>query len=457
MSGSLHVGHVFSYTHTDLIARYQRMQRQVGLLPDGLGRQRPARPSAGCRTTSASAATPRCRTTPTSRPRRSRTPRSRSRSAGPTSSSSASSSSQADEQVFESLWRTLGLSVDWQEHYTTIGPKAQPVSQRAFLRNFARGEAYLQEAPTLWDVTFQTAVAQAELEAREYAGALPPGGVPPARRRAPVHVETTRPELIPAVVALIAHPDDARYADLFGQHRDLARCSAWRSRSSPHPLAEPDKGAGIAMCCTFGDLTDVMWWRELDLPVRTVIGRDGRLHRETPEWLAGGRRRRYQQLAGKTAFSAREAMVALLRDSGDLDGEPAPTQRMANFYEKGEKPLEIVATRQWYIRNGGRDAELRAEMLEHGAEITWSPAHMKHRYDNWVGGLNGDWLISRQRFFGIPFPVWYPLDDDGEPDYDHPLLPTEDELPLDPSTDAPRGYDEAQRGRPRGFHRPTRT
>jgi valyl-tRNA synthetase len=186
-----------------------------------------------------------------------------------------------------------------------------------------------------------------------------------------------------------------------------------------------------------------------------VIGRDGRIIRETPDWISGvggvGAAAYDEHLAGKTVFSAREAMVGLLRESGDLDGEPRPTTRMANFYEKGDKPLEIVATRQWYVRNGGRDEGLRDELRTRGDEIEWIPAHMQHRYDNWVGGLNGDWLISRQRFFGVPFPVWYPLDDEGEPDYEHPLLPRESELPVDPSTQAPQGYDEDQRGKPRGF------
>jgi len=219
-----------------------------------------------------------------------------------------------------------------------------------------------------------------------------------------------------------------------------------------HPAAEPDKGAGIAMCCTFGDLTDVQWWRELQLPVRTLIGRDGRMSRETPEWLSGETAAAaYEDLKGKTAHSAREAMVAKLRESGDLDGDPKPTQRMTNFYEKGDKPLEIVATRQWYISNGGRDTDLRDVLVGAGDQITWVPGHMKHRYDNWVGGLNGDWLISRQRFFGIPFPVWYRLDEQGEPDYENLLLPSEGALPIDPSTDAPEGFTEDQRGKPGGF------
>ncbi|OYO20963.1 valine--tRNA ligase [Enemella dayhoffiae] len=445
VSGSLHVGHVFSYTHTDLVARYQRMRGKhvfypIGWDDNGLPTERRVQNYYGVRCDPSVPYDPEF--TPPAKPDPKRQlPISRRNFVELCHELTA-----VDEQVFEALWRQVGLSVDWSTLYETISDDSQSVAQKAFLHNHSRGEAYLSEAPTLWDVTFQTAVAQAELEARDYPGHYHRVAFHGAD--GPVHIETTRPELIPAVVALIAHPDDERYQPLFGQ-----------SVTSPvfgveipvlaHPGAEKDKGAGIAMCCTFGDLTDVQWWRELRLPTRTVIGRDGRLLRDTPDWIANAEA--YAELAGKTTFSAREAMVAMLRDSGDLDGEPKPTQRMANFYEKGDKPLEIVSTRQWYIRNGGRDDDLKAALLRRGEEIVWVPEHMKHRYSNWVNGLNGDWLISRQRFFGVPFPVWYALDDEGQPDYEHPILAAEDTLPVDPSSDCPPTYAEDQRGVPGGF------
>jgi valyl-tRNA synthetase len=445
VSGSLHVGHIFSYTHTDLVARYQRMRGKkvfypIGWDDNGLPTERRVQNYYGVKCDPSLPYDPDF--TPPEKPDpKKQVPISRQNFV-----ELCGELTHIDEQAFEAMWRQVGLSVDWSYLYTTISEDSRRTSQRAFLRNFARGEAYLAEAPTMWDVTFQTAVAQAEMEARDYPGAFHRIAFHGAD--GPIYIETTRPELLPACVALIAHPDDDRYKDKFGT---TVRTPLFDVEVPilAHPLAEPDKGAGIAMVCTFGDLTDVIWWRELQLPVRTVIGRDGRLLRDTPEWLQGSEL--YAELAGKTIFSARELTVAKLRESGDLDGEPKKTERKANFYENGDKPLEIVSTRQWYITNGGRDEALKAEFVDRGNELQWVPEHMRHRYLNWVEGLNGDWLVSRQRFFGVPFPVWYPLDRDGEPDYAHPLVPREEDLPIDPTSQAPAGYDESQRGKPEGF------
>ncbi|MFZ0325303.1 MAG: valine--tRNA ligase [Actinomycetes bacterium] len=448
VSGALHVGHVFSYTHTDIMARFQRMQGKEVFYPmgwddNGLPTERRVQHDFGVRCDPSLPYEPDFEL-PAKPDAKRQVPISRRNFI-----ELCERWSEQVETAYEELWRLVGLSVDWSQKYTTISDASIAASQRAFLRNLARGEAYQHEAPSLWDVTFQTAVAQAELEARDYPGHF--HRVAFHGEAGAVHIETTRPELIAACVALIAHPDDERYQPLFGT---TVRSPVFGVEVPvvAHPAAEPDKGAGIAMCCTFGDLTDVLWWRELDLPTRSVMGRDGRLLRETPEWLADEPAAgAYEQLSGKTTFSARAVMVDLLRSSGDLDGEPVPTQRMANFYEKGDKPLEIVTSRQWYIRNGGRDESLRETFIERGREITWVPDFMRHRYENWVNGLQGDWLISRQRFFGVPFPVWYRLDADGEPMHDQPLLADESILPVDPSSQAPTGYSDDQRDVPGGF------
>ena len=448
VSGSLHVGHVFSYTHTDLIARYQRMTGKkvfypIGWDDNGLPTERRVQNYFGVR----------CEPTlpfdanfvAPNEPSEKQIPISRKNFV-----ELCEKLTLEDEKVFESLFQTLGLSIDWNYTYQTIDKRARTVSQRAFLRNLKRGEAYQAEAPTLWDVTFRTAVAQAELEDRERPGAFHKIGFK-KQNGENVYIETTRPELLPSCVALVANPDDDRYKELFGK-TVITPLFDVEVPVVAHQLADPEKGSGIAMICTFGDLTDVIWWREFDLPTRGLIGWDGRIVAENPEWLTTeNAKQTFEKIVGKTSHTAREVLVAELKASGDLVGEPKPITHAVKFFEKGDKPLEIVTTRQWYIRNGGRDQELRTKLLKRGSELNWHPEYMKVRYENWVEGLNGDWLISRQRFFGVPLPLWYKLDADGNPDYDQIIVPDEKQLPIDPQSEAPVGFDESQRNKPNGF------
>jgi valyl-tRNA synthetase len=453
-SGSLHIGHVFSYTHTDIQSRYQRMLGKTVFYPmgwddNGLPTERRVQNYYGVRCDpslpyDADFVPPF--------------------EGGDNKSSKAADQKPIsrrnfielcerltveDEKQFEAVWRALGLSVDWTQSYRTIGNEALFTSQLAFLRNIERGEAYQAMAPTLWDVTFRTAVAQAELEDRDQPGSY--HRVAFHGENGPVYIETTRPELLPACVALVAHPDDERYKQLFGT---TVRTPVFGVEVPilAHHLAQPDKGSGIAMICTFGDITDVTWWRELDLPNRAIIGFDGRIISQAPDVITSPQGiEAYAQLAGKTVFSAKQTIVELLKESGDLEGEPKPIQHPVKFFEKGDRPLEIVSTRQWYVTNGARDENLRSRLLEIGADLNWHPEFMRVRYENWVGGLSGDWLISRQRFFGVPIPVWYPLDADANPIYDAPILPSRAQLPVDPSSDAAPGFEEAQRGVANGF------
>jgi valyl-tRNA synthetase len=454
VSGSLHVGHVFSYTHTDLIARYQRMIGKEVYYPmgwddNGLPTERRVQNFYGVR------CDPSLAYVNDFKP--------------PFEGGDGKSSKAADqvpisrrnfielcerltledEKHFEALWRQLGLSIDWSQTYQTISPDAQAVSQKAFLNNLSRGEAYQAMAPTLWDVTFRTAVAQAELEDRDQPGSYHRIGFDGPEGK--IFIETTRPELIPACVALVAHPDDERYQKFFGKTVTTPLFGV-EVPVVAHRLAQKDKGSGIAMICTFGDVTDVIWWRELDLPNRAILGWDGRILSDAPEVIKDPKALEiFAELAGKTVFSARQRIVELLTESGDMVGEAKPITHPVKFFEKGDKPLEIVSTRQWYLRNGGRDEALRHQLIKLGKDLKFHPDFMRVRFENWVNGLTGDWLVSRQRFFGVPIPVWYALDAEGNPDYDKVITPKETSLPVDPSSQCPEGFTEDQRGKPNGF------
>ena len=375
-----------------------------------------------------------------------------------------------DETAYAEAWRRLGLSMDWDHSYRTIDERVQAVSQLAFLRNLARGEAYQAEAPALWDVTFGTAVAQAEIEDREAPGtfirlAFPladgqddthqgreRASTPPAAAgHSEVVVATTRPELLPACVALVAHPDDERYAALFGGTA-VTPLFGVRVPILAHRLADPAKGSGLVMVCTFGDMTDVTWWRDLQLETRPVLGKDGRLLPQAPPGITSeAGLAAYARLSGQTAKAARQVITDLLHGSGAVRGEAEPIRHAVKYYEYGQMPLEIITTRQWYIRNGSRSKELATTLLASGRELHWHPEYMRTRYEHWVEGLTGDWLVSRQRYNGVPIPLWYPIDAAGQIEQDKPMVPAEADLPVDPAADAPAGYRPEQRGQPGGF------
>lgn len=451
VSGSLHIGHVFSYTQTDIMVRFQRMLGKnifypMGWDDNGLPTERRVQNLFGVR----------CEpSVPYKEGYKSTGPKKDLKDYEHISRRNflelCETQTAEDEKRYEALWRRLGLSIDWRQTYSTVGEHCRKTSQFSFLDLFKKGFVYSAETPTLWDTTFRTAVAQAECEDREANGffhdikfQVEGGG--------DFIIATTRPELLAACIAVVAHPDDARYKALFGKKAFSPLFKA------PVPImpsfhADPEKGTGIMMVCTFGDIADVQFWRDHKMPLRQVIGRDGRL---IPVQFDSGlfksadpaaANAAYGQLAGLYAKQARTKTVELLRAEGSLVGEPRPTKQAVKYYEKGDQPLEFVPTRQWYIKI----LENKAALLAQGKKVAWHPDYMFKRYEQWVEGLNQDWCISRQRYFGVPFPVWYPLDADGAPDYSSPIVAAAERLPVDPQIDVPPGYTEAQRGKPGGF------
>jgi valyl-tRNA synthetase len=449
VSGALHIGHVCSYTHTDVIVRYKRMRGlnvfyPMGWDDNGLPTERRVQNVFGVRCDPSLPYDPDLDVE-----------FGRKGDVVPVSRTNfielCDRVVSEDEKQFKEVWQRVGLSVDWEHTYATIDRRCRFVSQWSFIRLVEKGEAVLREAPTMWDVDFQSAVAQAEVEDREKEGAyhrikfaLRDGG--------DVAIATTRPELLPACIAVVAHPDDERYRDMLGKTAITPLFGA------PVPImadesADPEKGTGILMVCTFGDAADVEKWREMGVPAREVIARDGRIvaapwgedHWESIEPELA--RRHHDTLAGLSINQARKAIVQILEEAGALEGEPEVIRRPVKYFEKGDRPLEFVVSRQWFIKVMDKKRELVAQ----GRKIQWHPEFFRKRYEDWVEGLNQDWGASRQRYFGVPIPVWYKVRDDGTVAYDELILPRKEDLPVDPSAEAPHGYDESQRGRPGGF------
>jgi valyl-tRNA synthetase len=366
VSGHLHLGHCYSYSHPDFMARFWRMngysvfypmgyddnglpterlvERRLGITADQVGREQFI--------------------------------------------TACLDISQEAEKDYQALWQRLGLSIDWRYTYRTTDRLSRRTSQLSFLDLYRKGLAYRQRAPTIWCPECNTAIAQAELndldresEFITLAFALDDGETLP--------IATTRPELLPACVAVFVHPDDERYRDLVGRQ---VRVPLFGQRVPllHDPAADPAKGTGVVMCCTFGDVTDVGWWYQHQLPLVEAIGADGRLT------AAAG------DFAGLRVPDARAGITAALDSAGHLLNRQAVSQSV-RVHERCDTPTEYTVTHQWFIKV----LDFRDQFLAAGEEIVWHPPHMKARYRAWVENLHWDWCISRQRCFGVPFPLWY--------------------------------------------------
>ncbi|MFM1920487.1 MAG: hypothetical protein RLZZ303_2121 [Candidatus Hydrogenedentota bacterium] len=476
VSGSLHVGHLFSYSHQDFIVRYQRMRGKniffpIGWDDNGLPTERRVQNMIGVK---CEAHLPY---DPNFKPER-------GKKGDPTPISRKNFVELCDEVVvedekaFKHLWSRLGLSYDWTQEYATINEHCRRISQWSFLDLLDKNEVYQAERPVMWDVDFQTAIAQAELVDKELPSQYNFLKFGIEGEDGHLVIATTRPELLPACVAVLVHPNDERYQSFVGKNAVTPLFSV------PVPImadekADPEKGTGVVMVCTFGDQTDVEWQRKYDLPIRQVVGRDGHVRPDMNFVLtAVGKGRgdhiesrnpeaaneHYDKIKGCYVKKAQKIIIEMLETQGYTTRAAEPVTHAVKFFEKGDRPLEFVPTRQWYTKI----MDKKDALLRQGEKIQWHPHHMRKRYDHWVEGLNQDWCLSRQRYFGVPIPVWYPikgwfnaetgaqlLDENGRQvvsvDYDNPILPTADMLPIDPLSDCPPGYTPEQRDQPGGF------
>ncbi|NSM56809.1 valine--tRNA ligase [Wolbachia endosymbiont of Atemnus politus] len=406
ISGKLHIGHIFSYCHTDFIARFQRMLGKdvfypIGFDDNGLPTERLVE----------------------------QTYKTRAKEVGREKFiEMCHEVIEKSKQEFKELFKSVGISYDWSLEYHTISKETVTLSQMSFIDLYNKGYAYRKMQPILWDPVDKTAIAQAEIEDKVFESSLNTI-VFSTEENEQIKIATTRPELLPACVAVFCHPEDERYTHLIGKTATVA-ITETKVPIIADDKVKVDKGTGLVMCCTFGDELDIYWQQKHNLPMKIIIDQDGRisLYDVIPVLDTGI----YNEINGLKVKEARKRMIEILTKKGLLI-ESTNISHSVKCAERSGAPLEILPTYQWFIKI----LEQKAQVLDKVKECNWHPSNMRKRMEVWIEGLNWDWCISRQRYFGVPFPVWYSKRKGEEGKI---ILPEVKDLPIDPLKDLPKGY-----------------
>ncbi|MDR0288766.1 MAG: valine--tRNA ligase [Rickettsiales bacterium] len=430
ISGKLHIGHIFSYCHTDFIARFQRMLGRdvfypIGFDDNGLPTERLVE----------------------------QTYKTRAKEVGREEFiEMCHEVIEKSKQEFKELFKSVGISYDWSLEYHTISKETVTLSQMSFIDLYNKGYAYRKMQPILWDPVDKTAIAQAEIEDKVFESSLNTI-VFSAEENEQIKIATTRPELLPACVAVFCHPEDARYTHLIGKTATVA-ITEEKVPIIADDKVKIDKGTGLVMCCTFGDELDIYWQQKHNLPMKIIVDQDGRINtqdvipacdQKTEEWIpvsSTGMTGRgviparnagiYDEINGLKVKEARKRVIEILTEKGLLI-ESTSISHSVKCAERSGAPLEILPTYQWFIKT----LDQKAQILDKVKECNWRPSTMRKRMEVWIEGLNWDWCISRQRYFGVPFSVWYSRRKGEEGKI---ILAEAKDLPIDPLKDLPTGY-----------------
>ena len=384
VSGNLHIGHVFSYTQAEMIARFKRMQGfdvfyPFGFDDNGLPTERLVEKDEKIRAN--------------------QMPRSEFRQ-------KCMRTIEKYEGEFKELWKRLGFSVDWNLQYQTISDLSQKISQKSFIELAKQGKAYMKESPVLWCTECQTSIAQAELETKECETTFNYLNFKTSLGN--LLIATTRPELLAGCVCIFVHPEDERYQRYIGEKAIVPLYDFEIPILADEDVAI-DKGTGAVMCATFGDSADMEWYQRHHLPYKEVILSNGKISDQIPF------------IGGMKIKAARARIIDLLREK-ELLVKQETINHMVAIHERCGHEVEFIPSNQWYI-----DVLSEKErFLKAADEIEWHPEHMKNRYKIWVENLKWDWCISRQRYFGVPFPVWYCKK------CKKPIFAEESQLPVNP-------------------------